>query len=185
MSKVLVDRELLNSALKTIHGLAPGRFTVEEELRAAVTAQPAEAKGVEALTTWRADMEWPDEEMVVRQSDHLAAVTAVTAERDKIKADRKACWEELKRFRRTTDETERELRAEVERLQLLVGAGEEVERHLQLNSDVECIRADSLRNDAERYRWLIASGVNVTSVGGDPVRLTDQLVDAAMAAKEA
>jgi hypothetical protein len=48
MSKVLVDRELLNSALKTIHGLAPGRFTVEEELRAAVTAQPAEAQGVEA-----------------------------------------------------------------------------------------------------------------------------------------
>jgi len=46
MSKVLVDRELLNSALKTIHGLAPGRFTVEEELRAAVTAQPAEAEGV-------------------------------------------------------------------------------------------------------------------------------------------
>jgi len=61
MNKVLVDRELLESALKTIHGLAPGRFTVEEELRAAVTAQPAEAEGVDAayFEIWARSIEHP------------------------------------------------------------------------------------------------------------------------------
>ena len=50
-------------------------------------------------------------------------------------------------------EAERDqLRAEVERLQLLVSAGEEVEQHLQRNSDIDRIRADALRKDTERYQ---------------------------------
>src|SRR5690606_20802297 len=136
MSKVLVDRELL----ERLHGV--GKLLKCQHWRSfqelgAILTQPAEAEGLEvvgflyknnggALTT--ADMDADtfalmarsdfdgEVEKLVRQSDHLDALSAVTAERDKIKADRAACWEEFKRFRRTTDETERELRAEVEGL---------------------------------------------------------------------
>jgi len=96
MSKVLVDRELLNSALKTIHGMAPGRFTVEEELRAAVTAKPAEAEGsIQRPASHPAECYAPGTHVVhaslvhgiVRQADELnAALSAVTAERDRLES---------------------------------------------------------------------------------------------------
>ncbi len=59
--------------------------------------------------------------------------------------------------------------------------------HIVLAQQRDQLRAEveAMRKDAERYRWRVASGVNVTSVGGDPVRLTERLVDTAMAAKEA
>jgi hypothetical protein len=39
---------------------------------------------------------------------------------------------------------------------------------------------DALAKDAERLEWLISNGVNVTSVGGNPIRLTRELIDAAL-----
>ncbi len=97
MSKVLVDRELLNSALKTIHGMAPGRFTVEEELRAAVTAQPAEAEGVDLqqlaaeFDAAPDDAEWEPPHPIFQMARDLdrvtAALSAVTAERDQLRAE--------------------------------------------------------------------------------------------------
>ena len=86
MSKVLVDRELLNSALKTIHGLAPGRFAVEQELRAAVTAQPAEAEwmvfGFDDRSVKVSQEAYSI--FLARERHHLAALSAVTAERDRL-----------------------------------------------------------------------------------------------------
>ena len=110
MNKVLVDREMLNSALKTIHGLAPDRFTVEEELRAAVTAQTAEAEGVDrwnglklAAEVAEEDGPWDprvgltDCEAAFAKSaspavvlELIAALSAVTAERDGLEAARMA-----------------------------------------------------------------------------------------------
>ena len=92
MSKVLVDRELLNSALKTIHGLAPGRFAVEQELRAAVTAQPAEAEWVVFGFDDRSVKVSQEAYSIflARERHHLAALSAVTAERDRLRDQVKA-----------------------------------------------------------------------------------------------
>jgi hypothetical protein len=132
MSKVFVDRELLNSALKTIHGLAPGRFAVEQELRAAVTAQPAEAEGVDrwnglklAAEVAEEDGPWDprvgltDCEAAFAKSaspavvlELIAALSAVTAERDRLREDRdsqqRVCIAEMEKVS--------QLRAEVEAL---------------------------------------------------------------------
>lgn len=113
MSKVLVDRELLDSAATWLEVHAPGGGCVEgsvaEDLRA-ILEQPAEAEGVEVvayvgcqarMTTegWEngeeylvfadqasdADKRYDVPLMTVAQ--HLAALAAVTAERDRLRED--------------------------------------------------------------------------------------------------
>lgn len=39
---------------------------------------------------------------------------------------------------------------------------------------------DAAQKDADRLAWLIGNGVQVTSVGGDPIRLTREVIDAAL-----
>ncbi|GEM_PF-3413129 len=39
---------------------------------------------------------------------------------------------------------------------------------------------DALKKDAERLSWLIDNGVCASSVGGDPIRLTREAIDAAL-----
>lgn len=170
MSKVSVDRELLNSALKTIHGLAPGRFTVEEELRAAVTAQPAEAEGVvdTGSDAWmalhlldRLSVDSSDELRVMQIEGIVksmgAALSAVTAERDRLQAALDDPDYPPKHSRRLIAQ----LRAEV----------------------------DGLRKDAERYQWLRSVGgrsYSDTKTGEKATgEIYDSCIDAAMAAKEA
>ena len=156
MSKVLIDRELLESALKTIHGLAPGRFTVEEELRAAVTAQPAEAEGV--------DFGFDDRSVKVsqeaysifleREQHHLAALSAVTAERDRLRADRDDCLAAREHYAGRLGEA----LAEVEALR---GFMRRLEKHAEYWSD--CTYVEVLEGIVEEWK----------------------AADAAMAAKEA
>ncbi|MPS58827.1 MAG: hypothetical protein E2594_16910 [Pseudomonas sp.] len=100
MSKVLVDRELLERAMYANDGKE--LIAANRELRA-ILAQPAEAEGVEvvAYATPNEDGDWQllffdekeamlyvDEEPpapLVLQSAHLAALSAVTAERDRLR----------------------------------------------------------------------------------------------------
>lgn len=142
MSKVLVDRDLLRDCIAELsdwrmsfpnaHSGMTDR--VIGEIDAILAVQPAEAEGVEALTTWRADMEWPDDEMVVRQSDHLAALSAVTAERDRLDEFSDALGQQI------ADAGKREIayRAEID----------------QLRAEVEALRKDKARlNAIEQERW--------------------------------
>ncbi len=116
MSKVSVDRELLDSAATWLEVHAPGGGCVEgsvaEDLRA-ILAQPAEAEGAVPVVCYlRAfqdgtphwtedcvceDAVYPNHDgdetysmPMVRQADHLAALSAVTAERDGLAAARMA-----------------------------------------------------------------------------------------------
>lgn len=83
------------------------------------------------------------------------------AEVEALQRDRKACWEEFKALRRSSDATDRELRAEVE----------------------------ALRKDAERWEkcksmpkaWWLEAMAEASRKGG---RSLDEQIDAAMAAKE-
>lgn len=51
-----------------------------------------------------------------------------------------------------------------------------------LASDYDALLAerDAAQKDADRLAWLIGNGVQVTSVGGDPIRLTREVIDAAL-----
>lgn len=108
MSKVLVDRELLDSAATWLEVHAPGGGCVEgsvaEDLRA-ILEQPAEAEGVEVVA-WQQRYICPDEgpscwqsadertlEILRRRDDYelrqlvpLTALSAVTAERDRLQS---------------------------------------------------------------------------------------------------
>lgn len=103
MSKVLVDRELLERVEQWVQE----DCTALEELQA-VLAQPAEAEGVEVVafqvrrTAWGTTSNLYTEKLpfvpgegvtqyseptaLIRLSDHLAALSAVTAERDRLAA---------------------------------------------------------------------------------------------------
>lgn len=110
MSKVLVDRELLERTVKHLEWDGDGSQTVmqyaqqgdrlAEELAEAI-AQPAEAEGVEAVAwlhrqgnhTEAADRPltedeeargWEQDELLT-VTQHLAALSAVTAERDRLR----------------------------------------------------------------------------------------------------
>ncbi|WAE51218.1 hypothetical protein [Stutzerimonas frequens] len=126
MSKVLVDRELLellrNFTFLHDDGCAGAlRGRIDRSL----AAQPAEAEGVEVVATVHIgdpcpetgahddlellpeDCEFYDGECLIRQTDHLAALSAVTAERDRLLSDNaslrgscKALGEENKQLKR-------------------------------------------------------------------------------------
>ncbi len=108
MSKVLVDRELLERCVDRWACCAivetPGAEQAWLELRAVVkAAQPAEAEGVEVVAWAHPDycdlitdsqiraIEWERLGLspvpLVRQADQLAALSAVTAERDAAQKD--------------------------------------------------------------------------------------------------
>lgn len=123
MSKVLVDRELLERCVDRWACCAivetPGAEQAWLELRAVVkAAQPAEAEGVEAVAwlhrqgnhTEAADRPltedeeargWEQDELLT-VTQHLAALSAVTAERDRLRALIAECAEYLNTDRETT-----------------------------------------------------------------------------------
>jgi len=207
MSKVLVDRELLERVLEYIpnHGTDPTsgveRLEPEEvEIRAILAARPAEAEGAVPVVCYvRAFQDgtpfWSEDAVseipvfplysadetysmpMVRQSDHLAALSAVTAERDRLA-------EEL---------GETELRA----LKFIHQCNAHVDLYRELKAETDQLRAEveSLRPDAERYRW-VSSGVHeaetlvsiVNCHGGYAEKVAERVDvyrDAAMVAKEA
>lgn len=111
MNKVLVDRELLEKWTDKLEGADSAGYGWEDllaaEIRGAI-AQPAESEGVEvvAYATPNEDGDWQmlffdekeaflyvDDERpapLILQSDHRAALSAVTAERDGLAAARMA-----------------------------------------------------------------------------------------------
>jgi len=126
MSKVLVDPAALEEAAKwlEVHSSSSGSAEAfaAEALREAI-AQPAEAEGVQlrrytpiSQGDHMPAMNSCDQGGWVRHSDHLAALSAVTAERDALREDRdsqqRVCIYEMEKVS--------QLRAEVERLQEVV-----------------------------------------------------------------
>lgn len=109
MRKVLVDPAVLEEAAKwlEVHSPSPGSAEAfaAEALREAIV-QPAEAEGVVPVVAWRQmepmDNEFCDWEFytkaeeaaepLVLQSDHLAALSAVTAEAESL-------WKDAERYR--------------------------------------------------------------------------------------
>lgn len=202
MRKVPVDRELLERVLQhdfaeDCQECAIGKSEAWSELREAI-AQPEEAEGV-AVVAWAnealsafisADCKaygdsrggaagsaaGAHQTPLVRQDDHLAALSAVTAERDRLDAE---CG------------------------RLLEGKIQDAETIYILKAERDQLRAEveALRNDAERYRWLreqeAKDGIAVLPVGRwnmpallcttpfDSPEMVDSAVDAAMSAKEA
>ena len=85
MSKVLVDRELLERAMYANDGKE--LIAANRELRA-ILAQPAEAEGVELRVL--PAREWAERapsRNVVLEDEAIAALSAVTAERDRLRKD--------------------------------------------------------------------------------------------------
>ena len=131
MSKVLVDRELLERAMYANDGKE--LIAANRELRA-ILAYPAEAEGVEviAYATPNEDGDWQmlffDEKEAIQyvddeppaplvlQSAHIAALSAVTAERDRLREDldsqQRVCIAEVEKVS--------QLRVEVEALRSLL-----------------------------------------------------------------
>lgn len=229
MSKVLVDRELLERMIQ----LDSLGLCAQQEYAAlrAILAQPAEAEGVAVVgyaVTWIRAGDTPEEtvfmstadfeatggprfysyrEPLILQSAHLAALSAVTAERDKIKADRKACWEEFKSLVKSSIEKESYLQDEIgqltaERDRLREEMAELWKRIDKFQTQSHGITAlaeiERLRAEVETLRALLSKSLPVVEAhagashmleGFRPIRNKwDELVDgirAAMAAKEA
>jgi hypothetical protein len=190
MSKVLVERELLERIAHDDEGIAS--LADFEELKRVLT-QPAEAEGVEVaakcvnrkglrhnamLSDYGLTLQHG--EPLVRQSDHLAALSAVTAERDRLQEEMAELWKRIDKFQSQSHgitalaENER-LRAEAEALRVallgiasvnpaergidwakayasdgLSGTGSE----LYIRWLETFKEAEAVRKDAERYRWL-------------------------------
>lgn len=184
MSKVLVDRELLERAVSipTKESLEANQAAIVDRGRAhsdirELLAQPAEAEGVEVVA-WRTpsgclyDSKEAAEKNVVTghickteplvlQSNHLAALSAVTAERDRLREDRdsqqRVCIAEMEKVS--------QLRAEVE------GLRSDAERLDRLDLECEGYGCEGVH---EGNRWMIDG----------PFRTVRDAIDAAMAAKE-
>lgn len=115
----------------------------------------------------------------VRQSDHLAALSAVTAERDRL---------ESMLIRTATRHFALQIkdRADDKKLDECLSEGIAM---LEAERDQYRAEVDALRKDAERYRWLRDSGgstFRVLETGAlAKGEFYDAAIDAAMAAKEA
>ena len=206
MSKVLVDRELLERAMYANDGKE--LIAANRELRA-ILAYPAEAEWVEvvAYATPNEDGDWQmlffdekeamlyvDEEPpapLVLQSAHLAALSAVTAERDAALAENARLIEDRARFPDKPDDIGNMIGAHIGNLK---AGKEQAESYARKWS----AKADLLRKDAERWRyvslqgddthWLNLLRVDLEDFGGNINAAVDALIDGeapAMAAKEA
>jgi DNA repair ATPase RecN len=212
MSKVLVDRDLLERLMRADADMGregSASFTLDAsdrldrawaELRA-ILAQPTEAEGVEIIGYVNPEniermkhgelcgymIEAKEDKRrscaVMTVESHLAALSAVTAERDRLQQFEAAYneWHDKTEWVQKTAEAHElgKHRADVLK-----------DRVDQLQAEVE-----ALRKDAERYRWLRdpCSGAEhvIYYSRGDYGRglmsgsMLDAAIDAALAAKEA
>lgn len=181
-----------------IYEATQGR-SAEAEAAYASACQPAEADGVVPVVGYLVDVpdepelgHWYEEEAeeegedlgppltrcqsLVRQSDHLAALSAVTAERDRLREE----LESVRAIQIETINTRNAYQWEFERV----------------SAEIE-----ALRPDAERYLWLQESALMgypsgegssekdaylvITGYGDEAsAAIIDEAIDAAMAAKE-
>lgn len=148
-------------------------------------AQSAEAEGV-GIKKFEFEIGegGPVTEPLVRYKDHLAALSAVTAERDKIKADRKACWEEFKALVKSSCEKESylqveidQLRAEVEALRVLLIDARELIEHGDFREG-HCMCGSSV--DGHTF----GDGHTPCDAGEYYAGQVRERIDAAMAAKD-
>ncbi|ENA37471.1 hypothetical protein HMPREF1487_04389 [Pseudomonas sp. HPB0071] len=113
-------------------------------------------------------------------------IAVVKAENERLRKDRKSCWEEFKALVKSSKEREGELKAENERLR------EEVERLTKANEEKwaafcsletkhgkACDERDALKADAERYRWL-RDGAQSSNFNGDYSEIPIGSIDCVM-----
>jgi len=202
MSKVLVDRELLERLMRADADMGregSASFTLDAsdrldrawaELRA-ILAKPEDPEGFE----------------IARHSKRLVEqlrsdLSAVTAERDRLLSENARLIEDRARFPDRPDDIGHMIGSHIGNLKAGKVQAEKYARKWRDNLDSE-IRAadqlraevDALRKDAERYRWLRdpCSGAEhvIYYSRGDYGRglmsgsMLDAAIDAAMAAKEA
>lgn len=178
MSKVLVDRELLERCVDRWACCAivetPGAEQAWLELRAVVkAAQPAEAEGALPDRMEVAPYQTVDRGSVnyrcgwnAYRKEAIAALSAVTAERDRLQEEMAELWKRIDKFQSQA-------------------------HGITALAEIERLRAESeaLRADAERFRWLAHQGdacqwMNIIRVDPDDFESYAEAVDAAMAAKE-
>lgn len=161
----------VNAELAYKYGHRDARHAAAELASAhhAERAKPAEAEGVAVVAfMMRPDFYSPYVSItrdtyctgavdpLVRQSDHLAALSVVTAERDRLRDEMGILWKRIDKYESHSHgitalaEIER-LREERDSQQRVCIA--EMEKGNQLRAEVE-----GLRKDAERYRWLRDEG---------------------------
>jgi len=183
MSKVLVDRELLEQIVNTNMADYAVIAYQHKEIRS-ILAQPAEAEGV--------DFGFDDRSVKVsqeaysifleRERHHLAALSSVTAERDRLQQF-EAAYNEWHDKTEWVQKTAKANELGKHRADVLK------ERVDKIQAEVE-----ALRKDAERYRWA-SSGVHeaetlvsiVNCHGGYAEKVAERVDvyrEAAMAAKE-
>lgn len=202
MSKVLVDRELLERMIQ-LDSLGLDAQQEYSALRA-ILAQPAEAEGVgRNAITEEVKSAYYERKSITEAVDAIcAALSAVTAERDALAA-RLGEWE-----RSTLAQIMREnveLTAERDRLREDISQVRGANKILRTASDMvrderDQLRAEAeaLRKDAVRWRyvrlqgddthWLNLLRVDLEDFGGNINAAVDALIDGdtpAMAAKEA
>jgi len=222
MIKVLVDPAALEEAAKwlEIHSSSSGSAEAfaADALREAI-AQTAEAEvvsvvGVVCISHFKnnpamenvefhlaADLPQGQHEVILHSS-HLAALSAVTAERDRLLSENARLIEDRARFPDRPDDIGHMIGSHIGNLKAGKVQAEKYARKWRDNLDseiraVDQLRAevDALRKDAERYRWLRdpCSGAEhvIYYSRGDYGRglmsgsMLDAAIDAAMAAKEA
>jgi len=191
MSKVLVDRDLLLQLFRCWDcGLEVDNELAQLRIAA---AQPAEAEGVVIkieCTTCRGtgslefeggavvkdcapckgtgrDLKAERYALAARLAETSAALSSVTAERDRLREEMAELWKRIDKFQSQT-------------------------HGISALAEIERLRAESeaLRADAERFRWLAHQGdacqwMNIIRVDPDDFESYAEAVDAAMAAKEA
>lgn len=180
MSKVLVDRELLEQTVKHLEWDGDGSQTVmqyaqqgdrlAEELAEAI-AQPAEAgrpgdwewlklmaEVAEQDRPWDPRLGMTDVEMAYAQSaspskvlELIAALSSVTAERDAALAENARLIEDRARFPDKPDDIGNMIRAHIGNLKIGQEQAESCARKL-------AAEADLLRKDAERWRYVSLQG---------------------------
>jgi len=197
MIKVLVDPAALEEAAKwlEVHSSSSGSAEAfaAEALREAI-AQPAEAEGVQlrrytpiSQGDHMPAMNSCDQGGWVRHSDHLAALSAVTAERDRLREEMAELWKRIDKFQSQSHGIT--ALAEIERLRAEVG------RYVPLHEAVQRA-ADELPEGWAIQLYIERDGGGVELIGPDGTedfatnneRLDYTVIDAleaAMAAKEA
>jgi len=184
MSKVLVDRELLERCVDRWACCAivetPGAEQAWLELRAVVkAAQPAEAEVVRDYLAKFAEGEVEAKTAIEELQD---ALSAVTAERDRLLSENARLIEDRARFPDRPDDIGHMIGSHIGNLKAGKVQAEKYARKWRDNLDSEIRAVDQLRAEVDALRKVIRAALYYVPEHKHDLR---EIMSAAMAAKEA